>query len=1007
MKRKALVFVSAALGAWQLPAGDVLSWVDPFIGTGGNGHTTPAAAYPFGMVQPGPDTGHSGWARCSGYQYGDRSIERFSQTHLSGTGCSDFTDVGFMPFSGDIAAAHKRGYKTRFDKDDEEASPGYYAVTLDGGVKVEATCTEHVALYRITYLETPARLLYDPSWAHGRVAEADITPMKAGRVSGHVGDRRGWPDRDYYFAWELSAEPVAEEVVEYVDDDRVPKTVYSFDLKNGEVLYLKVSLSRSSAEGARRNIDEEVPGWDFDGVLEANREKWRSILSRVKADGSSDQLKGLYTSIYHLCFQPNRLSDVGEKPLYSTFSCWDTYRAAGPLYTILTPEYVPLFIDSMMWHFDKNGFLPVWALWGKDNQCMIGVHSVPMIVDACLKGFGGVDWETAFRCVETTLTKNRRRHDARYDLIAKYGYYPCDVIKDESVSRLLEDCYDDACAARFAKALGRQDGANYFFNRSRNWTNCFDSATGFIRGRDSKGAWREPFDPYKISHIKHCDYTEGNAFHWNWHVMQDPDLLVGLLGGKDAAVKRLEGLFNEDSSKSADKLPDVTGLIGQYCHGNEPSHHDIYFFSLLGRRDLAAKYIREVVDTQYGVAPDGLCGNDDCGQMSAWYVFAAMGFYPFDPCGGEYVLGEAQMKEIAIDVGGGKTFRVVSDFPGAASGAVELDGRKLDGVKINHADILKGGTLHFTGGARAEDFKVELNSVAVASAYEAINGKTEILPPRSRIVVPPGCLAEFHLKYSFPANVKSRLYLSPNFEDGVLREDPFGTSASDFYAGEGKTTKIVILGAGGNEPYEKDLLLKSVRIFGELEAVKGAPRNNSFFICDIPVDVLFANNADSNGEGAKVLPPKSAPAPDPKLGVVPFDKSARPKTSTPRGFTDNLEKALAKAKKEGKLVYACFSGSDWCGWCRLLEGEVFARPEFVSAVKDDYVLVFIDTPKDKSLIGKRARKENPKLVEKYGIEGFPTALILDGDGKKLAETGYRRGGAKAYADYLLEIKKAR
>ena len=693
-----LLAIVLAFAAAIVARADVLDNVDPFIGTGGNGHTTPAATYPFGMVQPGPDTSLAGWERCSGYQYGDGQIERFSQTHLSGTGCGDFSDVGFMPFTGDIDTAHGNGYKASFDKANEKASPGYYAVTLDSGVKVEVTCTEHVALYRITYLKTPARLLYDQSWAHGRVAAADISPMKDRRVSGHVGDRRGWPDRDYYFAWELSADPVAERIVEYIGDDRVPKIVYSFDLKDGGVLYLKVSLSRSSAEGARRNIDAEVPGWDFDGVLKANQAKWRSILSRVQAEGSPEQLKGLYTSLYHLCFQPNRLSDVGEKPIYSTFSCWDTYRAAGPLYTILTPEYVPLFIDSMMWHFDRNGFLPVWTLWGRDNQCMIGVHSVPMIVDAYLKGFGGVDWEAAYRCVETTLTKNRRRGKARYDLIAQYGYYPCDIIKDESVSRLLEGCYDDACAARFAKALGKSEEATYFLNRSRNWTNCFDSATGFIRGKDSKGAWGENFDPYKVSHASHCDYTEGNAFHWNWHVMQDPDLLVGLLGGKDAAVKRLEGLFNEDSSKSIGKVLDVTGLIGQYCHGNEPSHHDIYFFSLLGRRDLAAKYIREVIDTQYGVVPDGLCGNDDCGQMSAWYVFATLGFYPFDPCGGEYVLGEAQLPSISIDVGGGKIFRVVSDAPGVASRAVELNGRKLEGVKINHADIMKGGTLRFVGG---------------------------------------------------------------------------------------------------------------------------------------------------------------------------------------------------------------------------------------------------------------------------------------------------------------------
>ncbi len=707
LKRRSAKVVSSA------DAKDVLDWADPFIGSAGTGHTTPAAAYPFGMVQPGPDTGLGGWERCSSYQYGDGRIERFSQTHLSGTGCSDFSDVAFMPFTGDVKAAADAKFRSGFDKSTEKASPGYYAVELKSGVKVEATCTEHVALYRFTFRDAAARLLYDPTWGHGRVAAATISPMEGRRVSGHVSDRRGWPDRDYYFAWEVSSEPSSASVVERDKRSKLPKTVYSFEnLGNGErgtgnggVLYLKVSLSRSSEEGARRNIDAEVPGWDFDGVLAANRDKWRSILSRVEAKGAVEQLKTLYTAIYHLCFQPNRLSDVGETPIYSTFSCWDTYRAAGPLYTILTPEYVPAFVDSMLWHFDQNGHLPVWTLWGRDNQCMVGVHSVPMIVDAFLKGMGngergtgnGVDWERAWRDVKATLTENRGRWIARYELIEKYGYYPCDIINDESVSCLLEDCYDQYCAYRFADALGKADEARFFRDRSLNWTNLFDSATGFIRAKDSKGAWRTPFDPYRVHGKIHHNYTEGNAFHWNWHVMQDPDVLVRMLGGRNAALKRLTGLFNEDPSKLSEAPPDVTGLIGQYCHGNEPSHHVIYFFSLLGRRDLAAKYIKEVMDTQYGVEPDGLCGNEDCGQMSAWCVFASLGFYPFDPCGGEYVLGEPQLPEIAVKVGDGRVFRVRrgGGVDATYSETVKLGPAFVNGFTIRHADVMAGGELVF------------------------------------------------------------------------------------------------------------------------------------------------------------------------------------------------------------------------------------------------------------------------------------------------------------------------
>ena len=704
-KKKLGVKVRSAKGAKSELVGDVLELVDPFVGTGGSGHTTPAAAYPFGMVQPGPDTGHEGWERCSAYQYGDDSIQRFSQNHLSGTGCSEFGDLGFMPSADDPKAALARDYEAEFDKSDEMASPGYYSVTLECGTKVEATCTKHVSIFRFTFPKgKPASLLFDPSWSFSKTKSVQVEAMKDRRVSGHV-DRHGWPDHEYWFAWEISAEPTSSRVVADIEAEEgtAIKSVYEFDAARDNVVCLKVSLSRTSADGARRNIDAEVPGWDFDGVLKANRAAWRGILARVRAKGPEDKVKSLYTAVYHLCFQPNLISDVGEDDLYSTFSCWDTYRAAGPLYTILTPEYVPAFINSMLWHFDNNGFLPVWTLWGGDNQCMIGVHSVPMIVDAYLKGFGErgmgngerVDWERAYECVRATLREDRGRCDAEYRMLDKYGYFPCDMMDEESVSRLLESCYDDACAARFAAALGgREADAKFFLDRSRAWTNCFDAATGFIRAKDSKGAWREPFKPYAIDGEGLHNYTEGNAFHWNWHVMQEPDRLVEMLGGKSAAVKRLDRLFNEDASKCPDDIPDVTGLIGQYCHGNEPSHHVIYIFSLLGRRDLTAKYVREVMDSQYYPSPTGLCGNDDCGQMSAWYIFGAMGFYPFDPCGGEYVLGAAQLDEVSLRVGGGE-FRVVREGEGEKA---MLNGRPVDGVVISHGDIVKGGTLAFAGG---------------------------------------------------------------------------------------------------------------------------------------------------------------------------------------------------------------------------------------------------------------------------------------------------------------------
>ena len=677
---------------------DILDWVDPFVGTGGTGHTTPAATCPFGMLQPGPDTGRAEWRYCSGYQYSDREIYRFSQTHLSGTGCYDFSDVGFLPFMGEAAAKRGRDYRTGFDKASERATPGYYAVTLADGVKVEATATPHAAIYRMTFPGAGGKLLFDPSWCQQRVESiisVDISPMAERRVCGRI-DRRGWPDHDLFFAWEVSAEPVAAETVETRGRDSVPLTVYTF---NQPVVYLKVALSRSSAEGARGNIDAEIPGWDFCGVKSAAAAKWRALVGRVRAKGTEEQLRTFYSAIYHVLFQPNLISDVGEPDEYSTFSCWDTYRAAGPLYTILAPEYVPAFVNSFIRHFDRNGFLPIWTLWGLDNQCMIGAHSIPMLVDAYLKGFGGVDWNKAFACVKSTLTKERRRAKANYDILDKYGYYPCDIVKWESAARLLENCYNDACAARLAKGLGRADDAQFFLDRSHAWTNCYDAATGFIRAKDSAGKWREPFDPFAL-HVDgtyNRDYCEGNAWHWNWHVMQDPDLLIALHGGKEAATERLVSLFEADPYRgNSGGDGNEIGLVGQYCHGNEPCHHVIYFFTHFGRRDLTAKYAREVAETLYASDFYGLCGNEDCGQMSAWYVFTSMGFYPFDPCGAGYVLGVPMLAEAAIDVGGGKTLRILSGKAGDdASGAVKLNGRVIDGPSVSHGDLMGGGVLEF------------------------------------------------------------------------------------------------------------------------------------------------------------------------------------------------------------------------------------------------------------------------------------------------------------------------
>ena len=725
---------------------DCAQWVNPFVGTSATGHTFPAACVPFGLVQAGPDTGNGTWDYCSGYRYDDKTICGFTQTHLNGTGCPDLGDVRILPMS-----CSTRLNVAPVRKLSEVAEPGYYAATLDGGIRVEIAAAEHSAVYRIE-CAGPFRLLVDCAYGIGSDAAKKITASKVALdgKSGLCGanHRRGWVERDYAFSVRFSRDcakvselPKAEGVV-------APQYVFDFDGPGGDhVLFVKVGLSaEGGVEAAKRNLAAEIPEWDFAAVKAAARKKWNAALGTVEVDGTDDQKRNFYTSLYHLFIQPNNIADAGAKPFYSTLSTWDTFRAAHPLYTIIAPERAAEFVDSMLEQGHRTGYLPIWTLWGKDNQCMIGTHSVPVIVDWFLKaGDGGLFtndnchncsqiananisaplrpcvkkeyWLAAYQQIKDTLTRpHNGRIKERWDLLDKYGYYPFDEIKGESVSRTMECAYDDWCAGKMAEKLGElgtgnreQDeslkaDAKFFFKRSESWRNVFDPSIRLVRGKDSKGRWREPFDPYALGHgaDRANDFTEGNAFQYTWHVMQNPEGLIAAMGGCDAFVKKLDSLFAAPSKTDGmGEVVDVTGLIGQYVHGNEPSHHVIYFYPQAGRPERAAERIREVFDKFYLPKPDGLCGNDDCGQMSAWYLFSAMGFYPFNPCGGEYIIGAPQVPRATMKLGSGKTFTVVARNISRANKyvkSVTLNGRPVTDWKIRHADIMAGGDLVFEMG---------------------------------------------------------------------------------------------------------------------------------------------------------------------------------------------------------------------------------------------------------------------------------------------------------------------
>lgn len=687
---------------------DCARYVKPFTGTAYNGHTFPGATMPFGAVQASPDTGWAGWQYCSGYRWDDTSALGFSQNHLNGTGCPDFGDFLIQPFVEGREGADFRGHYVR---EDQLAVPGYYGVTYTNfNIKAEVTASEYAAFYRFTYHgEGRAAVLLDTQhgigWDPGRRIQAsEIADDGAKTVWGEQ-VRKGWVTRKTAFHLEFDRPFVARRVLPKRNPaEKGDRFVYDFDLKPGEVLRVKVALSATSAAAAKANLSADMPGWRFCDASKRAYAAWNEVLSRVTVEGDEDQKANFYTSLYHLYIQPNRLSDAGERPFYSTFSCWDTFRAAGPLYTILTPEQAGAFVDSLLEQGRRTGYLPIWTLAGHDNQCMIGTHSIPMIVDGFLKGGAPKTayWEAAYAQIKETLTQpHADRRKENWDLYDRYGYYPFDLIRGESASRTFECAYDDWCAAVMAEKLGEAEDVAFFRKRAGNWRNVFDTKLGFARGKDSQGNWREPFSPFALGHDaqRANDFTEGNAWHYTWHVMQDPEGLIAALGGKAKAAEKLASMFVQpEQTEDSGFVADATGLIGQYAHGNEPSHHTIYFFQFMGRGDLTATYVREVFDRFYLNKPDGLCGNDDCGQMSAWYVFSAMGFYPFNPCGGDYILGAPQLPKITLKLAGGKTFTVVAKGLSKACKLVKsvtLNGRPLDGFVLKHADVMQGGELVF------------------------------------------------------------------------------------------------------------------------------------------------------------------------------------------------------------------------------------------------------------------------------------------------------------------------
>lgn len=695
---------------------DYTQYVNPFIGAADNGHTFPGACCPFGMIQTSPVTGAVGWRYCSEYVYEDSIIWGFTQTHLNGTGCMDLGDVLVMPVNGKRQRQWDE-YRSGFSKTTEKATPGYYTVTLDEpNVTAELTATTHTALHRYTFHQADsASLLIDlqhgPAWRdeqyHSQVSFCETNWENDSTLTGHV-INKVWVNQVYYFAMKFNRPVIASSELPMAATEKGKRIIATFDMKPEDQLLMKVALSTTGVEGAKANLAAELNGWDFEAVRQAAKTEWNSYLSRIDVEGTTDEKTNFYTSFYHALIQPNEISDIDGKyrnakdeivqatggKFYSTFSTWDTYRAAHPFYTLMVPERVDGFVNSLVDQCETIGYLPIWGLWGGETFTMIANHSVPIIAEAYAKGFRGFDAERAFNAIKQTQTISHPLK-SNWENYTKYGYFPTDLTEAESVSSTLESVYDDYAAADMAKRMGKEEEAAYFAKRADYYKNLFDPSTKFMRPKKADGTWKSPFNPSQVGHSESIggDYTEGNAWQYTWHVQHDVPGLIALFGGEEAFLQKLDSVF---TVKLETTQADVTGLIGQYAHGNEPSHHVAYLYTLAGRPERTQELIRQIFDTQYLPKPNGLCGNDDCGQMSAWYMFSAMGFYPVNPVSGEYVFGAPQFPKFTLHLADGKTFTILAEGLSEEHkyiDSITLNGKPYTKNYITHEDILRGGTL--------------------------------------------------------------------------------------------------------------------------------------------------------------------------------------------------------------------------------------------------------------------------------------------------------------------------
>lgn len=721
MRKPLLAAICCLIVVINAHAKNLLKYADPFVGTGGHGHTYPGATVPFGMVQVSPDNGTQGWDWCSGYNHADSTIAGFSHMHLSGTGVGDWCDISVMPNNG-LFPEGNYDYRVKFDHKNEVASPGYYSVKMNNGVKVSLTATERVGFHKYEFPKGGMQVVrfnlgfcinYDSTVA---------TYIKKLNDSTIVGYRfsDGWAHvQKVYFAARTSAAFTkfylrdsakltgnSELKGQYVNGQLV------FNTANGTVL-MKVALSTVSTDKALIALGE-IKGWDFDAVRKSAEHKWEEELDKIAVKTSDDNLKRIfYSALYHTCMAPVVYSDAdgeyqnakgevlkmkkGQR--YTVFSLWDTFRALNPLFTLTQTERNTDILNSMLAFYDENGELPVWDLSTYETGCMSGYHCVPVLADAVMKNTEGLDAERVYTALKSSAFQTIRG-TPNY---IKYGYLPQDK-EPYSVTITLEYAYDDWCIAQVAKKLGKTDDYNMFMKRAQAYKLLFDKNMNFIRAKNADGSWTEPFDPYVTStNWKDAMFMEGNSWQYTFFVPHDIRGLAAEFGTTDKFIKKLDSLFTISSQvKGESAPPDVSGLVGQYAHGNEPSHHIAYMYDFVGEPWKTQEKVRFIVDSMYHAAPDGYAGNEDCGQMSAWAIWSMVGMYPANPANGQYVFGSPMFDEVRIKVPANKEFVIKAKNNSKSNcyiQSVTLNGKPYSKVYIDHAVLMKGGVLEFVMGA--------------------------------------------------------------------------------------------------------------------------------------------------------------------------------------------------------------------------------------------------------------------------------------------------------------------